>query len=226
TDKYIVSGTEVWTPANNPLAPGESVLKIKDSLIIPYDTRLYLTDLTIEFGEEGFAEIQTRPCRNDDTGIHSRIVCYNGGVLKMTNSTLTGYTPCDADTTEDGLTPGGRLFWKGVYVQGNSGSSSSQVFSAPLTSLHGILWMDNGSEISHAEHCAASAWDARHGNFNKNGGIIIARNSSFFNNRVATDLQHYTNHDPVTFTELPYKASFFNCDFGVDREIPGVFNGF
>src|SRR5690606_17198024 len=66
TDKYIVSGTEVWTPANNPLAPGESVLKIKDSLIIPYDTRLYLTDLTIEFGEEGFAEIQTRPCRNDD----------------------------------------------------------------------------------------------------------------------------------------------------------------
>ncbi len=133
----------------------------------------------------------------------SRIIVEEGGMLVLDGGTLTN--SCDE-------------VWEGVEVWGIPGNAQGTVnVTTPSSSntTQGLLIMKNGALIENAKWGVMLA-DGE-GSVTKTGGIIVAENSTFRNNRKDVAFMQYK----------PYSISnFVNCTFLTDQPMNGTeYNG-
>lgn len=120
-----------------------------------------------------------------------KIIVEQGAKLLVQGGTLTNL--CDG-------------FWGGVEVWGTTAESQ-------FGNAQGEIVMSNGAKIEHAE-VAVALW--KPGNWDKTGGIILAYNSNFRNNKKDVEFISYSN----TYNGAHYanKGQFTDCNFYWDDE--------
>ena len=110
------------------------------------------------------------------------------------------------------MTSDGSVMWQGIEVWGNSSNHQQYVNGGYL---QGYLERRNRATIENAI-CAVELWHPNH--YNTTGGIIIAQDAIFRNNRKAIHALNYTNFYPTTGGEAPYNAQFRHCGFIIDED--------
>ena len=131
----------------------------------------------------------------------SRIQIKNGGELIVKNSLLTSFC---------------QTYWQGIEVWGNS--QAHQWPDAQGNLAQGYLELNN-AVIENAID-AVSLW--KPGDYLSTGGIVIARNSVFRNNKRSVHALPYTNFNPVNNREMDYRASFTRCTFELNENYPAA----
>jgi len=106
--------------------------------------------------------------------------------------------------------------WQGIEVWGNS--EENQLPNAQGNYAQGYLNLNNAT-IENAL-TAVSLW--KPGDNSTTGGIVIANNTTFRNNKKAVHALNYTNTHPDTFLEMDYVATFTRCSFEIDEDYPGT----
>ena len=112
--------------------------------------------------------------------------------------------------------------WQGIEVWGNTNASQYALPGQPCP--QGKLVLQNGATIENALN-AVALW--KPGDYSKSGGIIVATDAVFKNNKRSVEFISYQNFNPAVPTELFGNASYFtNCTFTVDENymIPSPFN--
>ena len=175
---------------------------ISDTVVIWRNSRFLEQNLIIESG----ASLEVIDCwvnmpRN------SKIVIKQGGMLIVNNGKITNL--CSEP-------------WQGIEVWGNTNASQ---YALPGQSCpQGKLVLQNGATIENALN-AVALW--KPGDYSKSGGIIVATDAVFKNNKRSVEFISYQNFNPAVPTELFGNASYFtNCTFTVDENymIPSPFN--
>lgn len=105
--------------------------------------------------------------------------------------------------------------WKGIEVWGNS--EENQLSDTQGNYSQGYLNLKNAT-IENAIS-AVELWKPN--DYTKTGGIVIANNTVFRNNKKAVHALHYTNTNPFTGLEMDYVATFTRCTFEIDNNYPG-----
>ena len=210
-DSYTVKGDEVWTPQNNPLAAStgkdETVIKIQTILKIPAGTSLTLRDMIVEIGPKMESDEGTVIVEATRDGML-------GGYLKMDHSVITAFRDCGNNTN----------MWRGVWLYGDP-TKSQEPQDAMGRRYQGTLEMINGSELSYA-HNAVKCYDPHYGDFSRSGGLLLAKDSRFINNRHAVEIAKYQWYDAGTNTTLPHRCRIRNCEFRTDAQLAYPFVGF
>jgi hypothetical protein len=179
---------------NNPFTTGLStVVFIEKELRIPAGKNITIKNMIFKFAPG--AKVIVDRSTSTTTG--------TGGNLTLDNTTFTVDDRCHDD-----------LLWMGVEVEGHP--SVSQFTS---NSKQGFLFLKNKSVISHAFVGALASRRIvgddpySDGEIAFNGGIIIAKNSSFLNNRCGIQILDYNS--PTNSNNL---SNFDKCTFKVDDE--------
>jgi hypothetical protein len=107
-------------------------------------------------------------------------------------------------------------YWQGIEVWGNS--EANQWPDAQGNYEQGYLELID-AVIENAID-AVSLW--KPGDYSTTGGIVIARDSDFTNNKRSVHALQYTNFHPVNEKEMDYRATFTHCNFTVDMDYPGI----
>ena len=110
--------------------------------------------------------------------------------------------------------------WEGIEVWGNS---SQHQFSYGNNQYYQGYVKLNNATISNARN-AINLW--KPGDYSKTGGIVIATNSSFINNRESIRALSYRNFHPVNGSEMDYIAIIKNCVFEVNDDYFGDYEFF
>ena len=132
-------------------------------------------------------------------GPDAKIIIEPGSELILNKSTLTNYEDC--------YDP-----WQGIEVWGNS--NHSQYIGADGIMYQGKLTVKNESFIKNSLNAVTTQNPL---NFNSHGGIIIAENSTFENNKRSIEIMAYNNFNPyATDIQLPYVSRFKDCSFTID----------
>jgi len=131
-------------------------------------------------------------------GPDAKIIIEPGSELILNNSTLTHYEDCDDP-------------WQGIEVWGNS--NKSQLVGTDGIMYQGKLTVNNST--------IKNAWNAvttqNPNGPNSHGGIIMAENSSFENNKRSIEIMKYENFNPYnTDIRMAYVSKFKNCTFTID----------
>jgi hypothetical protein len=108
------------------------------------------------------------------------------------------------------------LPWQGIEVWGNS--QAHQWPDAQGNYAQGFLEL-NDAVIENAI-VAVSLWQP--GEYSTTGGIVVANNSVFMNNRTSVHAPEYRNYHPVNEGEMDYRANFTRCKFEVDEDYPAA----
>ncbi len=127
---------------------------------------------------------------------NSKIIIEPGGQLILDGATCTA--PC-------GQT------WQGIEVRGNAAEHQFEYEGHPLA--QGKLVLQNYASIQNAWN-AVTTW--KYDDWNTVGGIVIASNSSFVNNKRSVEFMPYQNYHPFTGQPMGYISNFTNCRFIVD----------
>ena len=146
--------------------------------------------------------------------ITGNITVTNGAKLTITNTiymakgkAITVKPGSKLDIDGGTITNACGSLWDGIYVEGNSNQTQS-------VSKQGYLKIRNGSIIKNAYQGVVNYGLKANGDtdWNKTGGIILAYNSTFLNNRWDVSFlkyqQFYTSGSP-----RPDKSGFYGCDF-------------
>ena len=157
-DFYTATVSETWDGNNNPFnTNGGNVVTIKNELRIPAGISITINDMIFEFAPEAKVIIE-----NGTNGL----INLNGGVLSLVNNTV--FTVDERCATDE--------MWLGVEVWGDNSLSQ--------TPVQGKLKLKK-STIEHAwigaligKRISSTTFDN-----NRNGGIIQASYSTFFNNQ-------------------------------------------
>lgn len=127
---------------------------------------------------------------------NSKIIIEPGGQLILDGATCTA--PCSQT-------------WQGIEVRGNAAEHQFEYEGHPLA--QGKLVMKNGASIQNAWN-AITTW--KYNDWNTVGGIVLAENSSFINNKRSVEFMPYQNYHPFTGQPMGYVSHFINCQFIVD----------
>jgi|GEM_PF-2810931 len=117
--------------------------------------------------------------------------------------------------------------WEGIEVCGR-GSAWPQVYltSNPRLGRHATLEMANAT-LRDANWAVKNTGPNDYNTFTMGGGIIIARNSFFTNNRRSAGYAPFKYVNPANpFDYYAYRSTFTNCKFEVNTAIPNGFVGF
>ena len=118
------------------------------------------------------------------------------------------------------ITSGCSGMWEGIEVWGNS--SQHQFVYGNNQYYQGYVNL-NDATLSNARN-AISLW--KPGDYSKTGGIVIATNSSFINNRESIRALFFRNFHPINGSEMDYIANFINCTFTLNEDFLGDFHEF
>lgn len=110
------------------------------------------------------------------------------------------------------------LAWLGIEVWGNS--NAHQYPDANGNYMQGYVELKNGAIIENAWE-AIQPW--RPNGWTESGGIIVANDATFRNNRRAVQFMSYQNFDPVTGDPRPNQSYFSNCTFETNDDYEGLF---
>jgi len=102
--------------------------------------------------------------------------------------------------------------WNGIEVWGNYYQSQYPYYSGDYA--QGRLFLD-GATIENAEE-AVRLW--KYGNYTSSGGICVAQNATFYNNRRSVEFIKYQNTFPPTGTPDLNLSTFENCQFIYDDQ--------
>jgi len=166
---YNVSGTETWTPTNNPIAnmhgDGDtvSIIRVQNNITITAGNTLSINNMTVEFGPGADVTVIPPP----DSMIH-------GGTLLLDHATLTAYRGCDG--TDEST-------WAGVRIEGDTAFPE---VNGPVH-CQGQVTMEN-STISYADIGVQNGTSP-----SNSGGIILATSCQFYNNATSLSLLPYTH---------------------------------
>jgi hypothetical protein len=113
------------------------------------------------------------------------------------------------------LTTSCRNMWYGIQVWGNKNRSQ-----LPYGSQYaqGRVYLENAT-IENAKE-AVRLWKPF--DYNSTGGIVMARNTTFRNNRRAVEFISYQNFHPYSLDPEPNFSRFFNCTFDVNDDYIGM----
>ena len=190
---YTISGNTAWDPSNNPAAAyygvPTNVIRIKGDLKVATGADAELRNMTVEMAPEN--QVVIAPAI-EDVGW--------AGYLTLNNTILT----VNKSSCSDGS------YWQGVRISG-AGNDYAQtyLFSHPHSSYHATLNMTNHSSIQHASWGIITSGPNQLG-----GGILLAENSSFVNNRRSIAYAPYHYNDQITpGVYHPYRSRLTDCDF-------------
>jgi hypothetical protein len=163
-----------------------------------------------------------------DLNQSGNITVESGGILRISNCYVKMYPE-----TKIIVKPGAKLYingstissycqrsWEGIEVWGNS--SQHQFVYGNNQYYQGYVSISNAT-ISNARN-AVNLW--KPGDYSKTGGIVIAANSSFINNRESIRALSYRNFHPVNGSEMGYIAIIKNCVFEVNDDYFGDYEFF
>ena len=130
----------------------------------------------------------------------AKLIVKQGGVLIIDGGTLTNL--CDNKT------------WQGIEVWGTSGKGQNSILNSPF---QGMVQLINGAEIDNAED-AIRLWHPN--DTATTGGIVIANNATFYNNRRSIDFEKYQNiiPGPTDTSNIGNLSQFVNCTFDIDDD--------
>lgn len=196
-DDYTVTGTEVWTPTNNPGTAlyGGTInnLRIKNRLYVNPGASLTVNGMTVEFGPDAWVIVHTG----------DQATYQPAGYLEMNNSTFTAMRACNNNS-----------MWGGLNVEGKPNQTQESYYNGKAVM--------NNSTMSYSKY-GFFPWDpaAAH-----TGGICIAKNSTFKRNTTSATLGRYHNINPLTHLEMHNESYFSNCEFINDTALPLPFRQF
>lgn len=196
---YTVTGSENWSPTNNPVYRGTGVstpiIRIRGDINIPAGAELNLTGVTLEFGTGSHINVNYSPAGSLN----------KGGRLTLNNAKLTRHTT--------GCNPA--ITWGGVVLKGDP----TQAQLTYLTSHQPAFKSYGNSEISYADVGVAATepvlshlfgwFFIRPRNFmgKAGGGIIMCDASTIFrNNKTGVMMMPYRNRN--AFGDLPDLSYF------------------
>jgi hypothetical protein len=130
-----------------------------------------------------------------------KIIIEQGSKLIVNGGIIT--SPCD-------------VTWQGIEVWGNK--NEHQWPQSTGYYAQGYLEL-NDAIIENAIN-AVSMW--KPGDEQTTGGIVIANNTKFINNRRSVHAINYENYDPITERKMNNRASFTRCTFEIEENYPGV----
>ena len=196
---YTVSGTEVWTPTNNPISTiyGGAIygtIRVQNNIEILHGATLRLDGgMRLEMGPSATIVVDNA---STTTG--------QGGIFDVIGlSTLTAYQGCDGTNYS---------MWGGVTVKGNSSfpQGAGSILTTP--SPQGMLIMENAF-ISYANIAVQNGSDDAH-----SGGIIqaILDPTVFQNNVLDVKMRPYHNHNSAG-VEIGSFESFIGSRFIFDE---------
>lgn len=113
------------------------------------------------------------------------------------------------------LTTSCRNMWYGIQVWGNKNRSQ-----LPYGNQYaqGRVYLENAT-IENAKE-AVRLWKPF--DYNSTGGIVMARNTTFRNNRRAAEFISYQNFHPYSLDPEPNFSRFINCEFVIDDDYIGM----
>lgn len=169
---YDVVTGGIWDGANNPIAPGQTVINVEKELRIKAGVSLTIKNLIINFAPNARLVVENGPIGSQ------------GAKLNIYSTTLTNYPACGKED-----------MWLGVEVWGNSTAAQGSV----LNSSQGVFRMYANSKIEHAYvGVLVSRRNELNGvpietsyNNSFNGGVFISNNSTFENCCAGTLFQSY-----------------------------------
>lgn len=183
---------------------------------LTYSWRYKMLDAD-EFDANKSIEITT-----DETWDFGKVI--GGNITVKAGATLT--IQCDVFMCKDGqiivepgarlLVDGGRItnkrkeFWNGIIVLGNRNHDQNPV----NPTYQGLVHLSNGATIEYA-HCAIAA--GKYDDYNAAGGVILAYDSYFTNNR--RSIEYYSYDNKVGSTIFPNRGYFANCVFEVNDDL-------
>jgi len=140
----------------------------------------------------------------------ARIIIEKGAKLIVDGGTIT--KSCDG-------------LWQGIEVWGNSSYTAHPTKNDIVTGAypssaahHGVVWIKNGGTIAYARNAITTSKYDDYANQNYYGGIVLAENSTFRNNKRSAEFMKYDYY--------PYDADddniseFKNCTFIIDDDYP------
>jgi hypothetical protein len=130
-----------------------------------------------------------------------KIIVEQGGKLIVNSSKISSHC---GDT------------WQGIEVWGNR--LAHQWPDAQGNLAQGYLELNNAT-IENAI-VAVNLW--KPDDYSATGGIIVADNSVFTNNRTSIQAYHYRNFHPDNEKEMDYRAGFTRCTFKIDENYHGA----
>ncbi|WP_421754096.1 T9SS type A sorting domain-containing protein [Croceimicrobium sp.] len=135
-----------------------------------------------------------------------KIIVKPGAKLLINGGTITKAGNCAYPAENDPYATYIGRYWQGVYLHGNDRVSQT-VVNQP------VLEMINGGTIEYARDGVTNSGVDSKGDWisGTTGGIIIAKNAHFYNNR--RDVQLLSYHSYYKGVELAYQATFENTDF-------------
>lgn len=209
---YTISTSGTMNSANNPYVDfngGTSITwKPRKNVIIQKGADLTINGMNIEMGKD--AKVIVEPSEEN--------VAW-AAYLKLDNTTIGAHrTGCGNESN----------LWEGINVCGR-GSDYPQVYLYGDNHLgrHATLEMVNKSVLQDANWAVKNIGPNDDGTNSYGGGIIIAENSSFINNCRSVAYAPFAYHDPGNGQSYhPYRSSFTECTFEVNRNIPNGFVGF
>ncbi|MBU1009894.1 MAG: S8 family serine peptidase [Bacteroidetes bacterium] len=117
------------------------------------------------------------------------------------------------------LTTSCRNMWNGIQVWGNKTRSQ---FPYNNQYAQGRVYLYD-AVIKNAKE-AVRLW--RPDDYSSTGGILVARNTTFRNNRRAVEFISYKNFHPYSFEPEPNLSRFINCKFDIDDNYIGFSGGY
>lgn len=172
---YDVTSGGTWNGGANPIANGQSVINVEKELRIKAGVSLTIQNMIFRFAPGARLVIE------NGTGTGQ-----SGKLRLMNNTTLTNYAVC-----------GEEEMWLGVEVWGNS----TNVQGTVLNSTQGVLRIQSNSRIEHAligvlasKRNESGGIPISHNSYdnNRNGGVVVVENASFFNCMSGIIFQPYT----------------------------------
>ncbi len=173
TEFTVAQGTTAtWTPSSNPFTTGGgSVVYFRENLILPQNTNITLTGLTLKF-REGKGIILS-----SGTGTNK------GAKLTLDNTKCTAYDGCGYN----------EILWAGITLNGSGASPQLPLTNTQQPQLH----MLNNAEIEFANT----------GVLSDNGGVVIADQSKFTDNRFAVRLRYYNQENESKFHSCTFRST-------------------
>lgn len=149
----------------------------------------------------------------------------NGSIINMAAGKKITIDPgCKLLVDNSTITNECNTMWEGIVVRGDKMTPQELTSTDNTTNLsptEGYVYLNNAT-ISYARE-AIRLWNPEQewvsanqiDNHGESGGIVIAENSTFINNRRSVEFMWYKNYDWITGIETPNMSSFKECTFKV-----------